>query len=259
MGFSYNDISSSDMGIKARLTSWQVCGGLRNYTASIPGKSGVADFGADFDYREINVSCSIAPKKNFRSLVAVLDDISLWLDPTDGLKQLVFDDVPDRYFMARLYEKVDCERLLVRSAGSFDLKFFCPDPFAYAVEDEEYTISSTGSHTVRRTKGNIDSHPVYRIRGVISSAASRYITITTNGVELKIVNATLTVAETLVVDTDMMTAWVEDANENVLRNGLPYLSELNFPTLAVGNNTVAVAANNATFTSLEIQAKSRWR
>ena len=259
MGFSYNDISSSDMGIKARLTSWQVCGGLRNYTASIPGKSGVADFGADFDYREINVSCSIAPKKNFRSLVAVLDDISLWLDPTDGLKQLVFDDVPDRYFMARLYEKVDCERLLVRSAGSFDLKFFCPDPFAYAVEDEEYTISSAGSHTVRRTKGNIDSHPVYRIRGVISSAASRYITITTNGVELKIVNATLTVAETLVVDTDMMTAWVEDANENVLRNGLPYLSELNFPTLAVGNNTVAVAANNATFTSLEIQAKSRWR
>lgn len=259
MGFSYNDISSSDMGIKARLTSWQVCGGLRNYTASIPGKSGVADFGADFDYREINVSCSIAPKKNFRSLVAVLDDISLWLDPTDGLKQLVFDDVPDRYFMARLYEKVDCERLLVRSAGSFDLKFFCPDPFAYAVEDEEYTISSTGSHTVRRTKGNIDSHPVYRIRGVISSAASRYITITANGVELKIVNATLTASETLVVDTDMMTAWVEDANENVLRNGLPYLSELNFPTLAVGNNTVAVAANNATFTSLEIQAKSRWR
>ena len=259
MGFSYNDISSSDMGIKARLTSWQVCGGLRNYTASIPGKSGVADFGADFDYREINVSCSIAPKRNFASLVSVLDDVSLWLDPTDGLKQLVFDDVPDRYFMARLYEKVDCERLLVRSAGSFDLKFFCPDPFAYAVEDEEFTISSTGSHTVRRTKTLFRSHPVYRIRGVISSAASRYITITTNGVELKIVNATLTAAETLVVDTDMMTAWVEDANENVLRNGLPYLSELNFPTLAVGNNTVAVAANNATFTSLEIQAKSRWR
>lgn len=259
MGFTYNDTASADMGLKARLTSWQVCGGLRNYTASIPGKSGVADFGADFDYREINVSCSIAPKRNFTSLVSLLDDISLWLDPTDGLKQLVFDDVPDRYFMARLHEKVDCERLLVRSAGSFDLKFFCPDPFAYAVEDEEFTISSTGSHTVRRTKGNIDSHPVYRIKGVITSGVSNYITITTNGSQLKIVNATLTTSETLVVDTDMMTAWVEDANGNVLRNGLPYLSELNFPTLSVGGNTIAVAANNATFTSLEIQAKSRWR
>lgn len=259
MGFTYNDTASADMGLKARLTSWQVCGGLRNYTASIPGKSGVADFGADFDYREINVSCSIAPKKNFKSLVAVLDNISLWLDPTGGLKQLVFDDVPDRYFMARLYEKVDCERLLVRSAGSFDLKFFCPDPFAYAVEDEEFTITATGTHSVRRTKGNIDSHPVYHIKGVITSGVSNYITITTNGSQLKIVNAALTAAETLVLDTDVMTAWVEDANGNILRNGLPYLEELNFPMLSVGNNTITVAANNATFTILEIQAKSRWR
>lgn len=259
MGFTYNDTVSADMGLKARLTSWQVCGGLRNYTASIPGKSGVADFGADFGYREINVSCSITPKRNFKSLVAVLDDISLWLDPTDGLKQLVFDDVPDRYFMARLYEKVDCERLLVRSAGSFDLKFFCPDPFAYAVEDEEFTVTSAGTHTVRRTKGNVVSSPVYRIKGAISSGVSNYITIITNGSQLKIANATLAATETLVVDTDMMTAWVEDANGNVLRNGLPYLSELNFPTLSVGNNTIAVAANNATFTRIEIEAKSRWR
>lgn len=259
MGFIYNDTASADMGLKARLTSWQVCGNLRNYTAAIPGKSGVADFGADFDYREINVSCSIAPKNNFRSLVSLLDDISLWLDPMGGLRQLVFDDVPDRYFMARLYEKVDCEKLLVRSAGSFDLKFFCPDPFAYAVEDEEFTVSSTGTHTVTRAKGNIDSHPVYRIKGTVTSGVSNYITITTNGEELKIVNAVLSAEETLAVDTEKMTAWVEDANGNVLRNGLPYLSELNFPTLSVGNNTIAVAANNSTFTSLEIQAKSRWR
>ena len=94
---------------------------------------------------------------------------------------------------------------------------------------------------------------------MISSGVSNYITITTNGSQLKVVNAALAAAETLVVDTDMMTAWVEDTNGNVLRNGLPYLSELNFPTLSVGSNTIAVAANNATFTSLEIQAKSRWR
>ena len=40
---------------------------------------------------------------------------------------------------------------------------------------------------------------------------------------------------------------------------LPYLEELNFPTLAVGSNTVSVTAENATFTGLEIQARSRWR
>ena len=45
----------------------------------------------------------------------------------------------------------------------------------------------------------------------------------------------------------------------ILRNALPYLEELNFPTLAVGSNTVSVTAENATFTGLEIQARSRWR
>ena len=56
MGFSYNDITSKSMGLKARLTSWQVCGRLRNFTTTVPGKYGVTDFGADFDYREIVVS-----------------------------------------------------------------------------------------------------------------------------------------------------------------------------------------------------------
>nr|DAZ21843.1 MAG TPA: distal tail protein [Caudoviricetes sp.] len=258
MGFSYNDISSNSMGLKARLTSWQVCGDLRNFTTTVPGKYGVADFGADFDSREITVECSIYPKRTFSALVSALDDIALWLDPVNGLKQLIFDDVPDRYFMARLNARVDCERLL-RSAGSFSLKFFCSDPFAYAIDDEEFSITSTGSHTVTRHIGNIESNPVYRIKGVISSGTSRYITITTNGMELKIVNAALAASETLVVDTEMMTAWVEDTNGNVLRNALPYLSELNFPTLSVGGNTIAVAANNATLTELEIHAKSRWR
>ena len=56
-----------------------------------------------------------------------------------------------------------------------------------------------------------------------------------------------------------MTAYVEDENGVTVRNGLPYLEELNFPTLAVGSNTVSVTAENATFTGLEIQARSRWR
>ena len=50
MGFTYNDITSASMGVKARLTSWQVCGKLRNFTTTVPGKYGVADSGADFDY-----------------------------------------------------------------------------------------------------------------------------------------------------------------------------------------------------------------
>ena len=221
MGFSYNDITSQSMGLKARLTSWQVSGNLRNFTTTVPGKYGVTDFGADFDYREIVVSCSIFPRHSFSSLVSTLDGIAAWLDPVGGLKQLVLDDVPDRYFMARLNAAVECERLL-RASGSFDLTFFCPDPFGYAIEDENFSITEAGNSTITRLIGNMESHPVYRIEGE-------------------------------------MTAYVEDADGIILRNALPYLEELNFPTLAVGSNTVSVTAANATFTGLEIQARSRWR
>jgi hypothetical protein len=94
---------------------------------------------------------------------------------------------------------------------------------------------------------------------VVTAGASNYISITTNGSELKIVNATLSEGETLVVDTDKMTAYVVDENGETLRNGLPYLQELNFPTLVVGDNTVTVEISNATLTELQIEAKNRWR
>ena len=94
---------------------------------------------------------------------------------------------------------------------------------------------------------------------MITAGASNYISITTNGSELKIVNATLSEGETLVVDTDKMTAYVVDENGETLRNGLPYLQELNFPTLVVGDNTVTVEISNATLTELQIEAKNRWR
>ena len=37
----------------------------------------------------------------------------------------------------------------------------------------------------------MESNPIYRIEGEITSGAGNYISITTNGQELKIVNATL--------------------------------------------------------------------
>lgn len=258
MGFMFNNISSKRMGIKARLTSWQASGQLRNYTTVVPGKYGIADFGADLDAREIKVECGILPKGSFGELILSLDEIALWLDPTEGLGELILDDIPDRYFMARIKDRVDCERLL-RSAGHFSLNFLCPDPYGYAVDDESFLLESEGMHEICREKGNANSNPVYRIKGVMKPSASSYITITTNGQELKIVNATLAANETLVIDTDKLTAYVENASGSIVRNGLPYLQKLNFPSLCVGSNSVSIVTRNASFVSLGIQAKSRWR
>lgn len=257
MGFIYNGISSQSMHIKARLTSWQASPSLRNSFVTIPGKAGVADFGSDSAERIVTVRCNIYPQRSFAALVSVLDDMAEWLDPEHGAKQVIFDDVPDRYFTARLSEAVDCERLIL-SAGSFDLKFVCPDPHAYALTDETFTITDTGSHEVRRLKGNTDSEPVYLLKGTILSAAFSYISLVTNGEELRLIGA-LTAEETLVIDTGKVTAKVVDSQGETLRNGLPCLQELNFPVLEKGVNTVAVSTTEAVFSELKIQAMSRWR
>ena len=73
MGFQYNGISSQSMNIKARLTGWQMVPTLRSNTEIVPGKAGLADFGADSGERYIDVSCNVYPQKTFAGLVAVLD------------------------------------------------------------------------------------------------------------------------------------------------------------------------------------------
>ena len=258
MGFQYGGISSQSMKVKARLTGWQASPSVRSNTETVPGKPGLADFGADSGERYIDISCNVFPQKTFAALVSVLDRVSAWLDPTQGLKQLILDDVPDRYFLARLSDTVDCERLL-RSAGSFSLRFLCPDPFGYALDDETFVFSDTGTHEAMRETGNTDSEPVYLLRGTIPSGTSSYVSIATNGEELRIVGP-LSAGEILVIDTGLVTAKVTDSAGNTLRNGLPCLQELNFPVLRRGLNVVGIGtAGGAVFSELRIQAKSRWR
>jgi predicted phage tail component-like protein len=259
MGFIYNGLTSQNMGIKARLENWQASPSLRNSFVTIPGKPGVADFGSDITEKTITLKCNVYPKYRFAELVAVLDNLAEWLDPEKGVKQLVLDDVPDRYFTARLQDAVDCERLIL-AAGAFDLKFVCPDPFAYTLSDETYTLTAEGTDTVTRAKGNTDSLPVYSLKAIIPQGSGTYVQIQTNDDILKVVGP-LAEVEMLIIDSGLVTAKVVDGTGGTLRNGLPLLQELNFPVLRKGANVVAISTVGAPthFTELQIQAKSRWR
>lgn len=136
------------------------------------------------------------------------------------------------------------------------LRFLCPDPYGYALDDENFTLSQAGEHEVERETGNTDSEPVYSLQGMISSGA---LVLTTNGEALRVIGP-LATEEVLVIDTGMVTAKVTDNAGNTLRNGLPCLEELNFPVLRRGVNEVTITAEgDAVFTELHIQAKSRWR
>lgn len=258
MGFTFDGTASKSMGIATRMATENRVPELSNRTIEIAGCDGVLDLGASLSERIIPISCFIPPKRSAAELLECKDNIISWLNPDKGLCELSLDTEPGRVYYARLQSGVTFERV-VRFSATFDLTFFCPDPYGYAVEDDVFTITETGSRTVTRAKGNAESKPVYRLKGILTSGTGKYITITTNGKELKIMNAVLSESEILVVDADKMTAWVEDSGGNTLRNALPYIDEINFPSLNAGSNTVSVETADATFTELKILAKSRWR
>ncbi len=257
MGFSFNSTTSQSMGLATRITTENRMPDLRNNTITMPGHEGVFDFGETVGERKIQVSCFIPPGKSDADFLDLKDAIISWLNPDNGLCPLILDKEPGRVYSARLNEGFSFDKA-VRNSCTFDLVFLCPDPYAYAETDETFTIAATGTSTISRSLGNAYSLPVYSLTGVVPSGA--YITVTTNGSELKVIGK-LNSGETLVIDAALMTAKVVDSNGDTLRNGLPLLSELNFPTLDVGANTVTVAVSGSavTFTKLEISARSRWR
>src|SRR5699024_6611288 len=114
------------------------------------------------------------------------------------------------------------------------------------------------SIAVERKLGNIESFPIYRMKGNISSSRTTFLTITTNGESLK-VNGPLSSNEILNDDSGVLTARITNINGNKIRNGLSILDELNFPVLYPGSNEMEVSSTGAAFTELHVLSQSRWR
>ena len=171
MGFSFQGIHSKEKKLKARITGYPMLPAFRNNTESIPGRSGILDFGMEYSERIIPVECSVFPEQDFSALVHRIDEINGWLNPYRGVQPLIFDEYPDRYFMARMNTEISMERVS-RTAGTFSLEFICPDPFGYAVEDEVFSIAAEGKTTVNRQKGNLISEPIFELNAIMDSTSS---------------------------------------------------------------------------------------
>lgn len=240
MGFTFNGISSKSMGLATRITSESRMPDFINHTVTVPGREGVFDFGETAGERKIVISCFIPPGKSDADFLSRKDEIVAWLNPDNGLCPLTLDKEPGRIYSTRLESGFSFDKA-VRNSCTFDLVFFCPDPYAYAENDESYEISKSGTSTITRTIGNADSLPIYSFTGNLP--AGKKTEIETNGKKLEI-SGKLTENEVLVIDSSLMTAKVTDINGTVLRNGLPHLTGLDFPRLRVGANTVIVEADS---------------
>ena len=213
-----------------------------NNTVTVPGREGVFDFGETIGERKIEISCFIPPGKTDEEFLARKDEIIAWLNPDNGLKDLILDKEPGRVYRARLEGGFSFDKA-VRNSCTFDLTFLCPDPYAYAEADETYEFTEPGTFTVSRSLGNADSLPVYSLTAELTKETKAVIT--TNGNALEI-SGRLAKDEILVIDSSLMTAMVTDQDGNTLRNGLPLVNSLDFPELKAGENTLVIDADSST-------------
>ena len=152
LGFSFNGISANTYNLIARSVDRPILPALRKREIIIPGRHGSYDFeGNVYENRiiEIDVKWIASSADNLR---ATARSIASWLSQTER-KQLIFDDEPAKYYLAKLYSAAPLQNLL--TVGQTSLIFEC-DPFAYSTtvgsfsteiteDDQEFTVTTSGT------------------------------------------------------------------------------------------------------------------
>ena len=126
MEFKYNGKNSfTEFGIIAKSVKRPLLPTLKKKQLVIPGRHGSYDFGDNtFDNRTISVLLQFVGQ-NINDLRLQARNIAAWL--SGGYTPLTFDDEPDKYYLARVYDGIDLNSFAL--AGEATVTFECM-PFA---------------------------------------------------------------------------------------------------------------------------------
>ncbi|RAU96844.1 distal tail protein Dit [Paenibacillus sp. YN15] len=250
-GFTYRGRHCSEFGVN--LLSYTVnTPEIRNYTEEADGRAGVYDYGSEWGTREITVTVDVTP--NSVSLKRRQSQIMAWLSPvSNGAGALIFDEVPDVQYYAKLTGRVGIEQFF-RGYGEFTFTFVCADPFGYStysvesidvdsavLVDTDISVDATYSFAVTGPATfNIDNFGYEPVQPVIEISGSfTTLTLTLGGETLTFSNAMS--SQTLVVDFARYASTIAGAPVNVGGN---------YGEIAAGITPVSVGGTgiNATIT-----------
>lgn len=219
-------------------------------SSTIVGRPGAFLFYKQHGSYSIPVSFTIIAKKQdelrnkVRSLAEKLD--------TTEPAPLIFKDEPDKYINAIVSDDSELSETL--SYGMGTINFFCPDPYWYAIKDDVITKTAPGEYNFAR-KGTAESYPLIEIKGASSGGR---ITIS-DGSNKMTFTGSLNSGETLVLDTDLITAYIIKPDGKTV-SALEKLDTLDFPVLRPGTAYLSVSvASGATVSNVKITCRSRWK
>lgn len=182
-----------------RESKMQIIPDTRDISEEVPGRHGEYDFGTELKARTGELVCvtpeGLSPqeKEDLRRLLA------FHLDPTKGVKRLVFEEYPDKVYQVKFSGKIDPTNYADWFTFSIPLKM--PDPYIYGVDER----SIVGSGTVMNY-GNQDTPMVIRIVGPVTNQVFRV-----NNIPYTFV-ASVNPGETVIIDTGNITARIDSEN-----------------------------------------------
>lgn len=142
--------------------------------------------------------------------------IANWLQ---GSGRVIFGNLPDRYYKARINNVVPLEQVLLNQIYNFLVKFKC-QPFGYLLEgDDPIELSSSGT-IIYNGKATYDSLPLITIYGTTTGV------LVVNDISYKITN----IGGYISLDCDL---------EEVLEEKGEFFESDDFPILKVGENTIS--------------------
>ena len=141
-GFTYRGVHCSTMGVN--LLRYRIhTPELLEYEEDIAGRAGVVDYGTELGKRMIELTIDIEP--NDTPFKLRQSQIYNWLKPTMEPGPLIFDEIPDRVFYAKLTGQLGAEQF--NRYGTFEITMKCVDPFAYGHPETVAQTTITASPT----------------------------------------------------------------------------------------------------------------
>lgn len=121
------------------------------------------DFRAYLRPKQISCDCTVTGD-DATDLQANLDRISKLLNPTLGLKELILDFPSDRYYNAKVSEKIEWE-IITPKVAQGEITFICPDPLAYdnSQTSSDHNIDADPDTVTETPGGTAYIEPVYTL------------------------------------------------------------------------------------------------
>ncbi|PED41970.1 distal tail protein Dit [Bacillus cereus] len=125
-----------------------------------PHRPGAYLISTETEARQMDVPLVIKAE-NIIDLQKVKEDLAEWLI-TDEPAELIFDDEPDRIYMAVVDGSFDTEEFIRKGKGI--ITFICPMPYKIGVKrTDNFKLNDRGLFANVTNKGTVESHPIIEV------------------------------------------------------------------------------------------------